>query len=142
MAESEGISRTGQFASLALAEPASSYRASSDSSSAPAQAKPTPFPTTEAQTPKAASGATDVQTVQPSTQEIQAAIDRANVNLSSSDRVLDYRVDAATGIHIAVIRNSQTGAVLQQIPGADILALARMLADWAPGKHMLLDLIA
>jgi len=32
--------------------------------------------------------------------------------------------------------------VLQQMPGANIIALARMLADWAPGKHMLLDLIA
>jgi uncharacterized FlaG/YvyC family protein len=66
----------------------------------------------------------------------------ANANLASSDRVLDYRVDVATGITIALIRNSQTGAVLQQIPGANIIALARMLAEWSPGKHMLLDLIA
>jgi uncharacterized FlaG/YvyC family protein len=51
-------------------------------------------------------------------------------------------VDAVTGISITTIRNSQTGVVVQQIPGADIIALARMLADWSPGKHMLLDLIA
>jgi uncharacterized FlaG/YvyC family protein len=55
---------------------------------------------------------------------------------------LDYRVDAVTGISIATIRNSQTGVVVQQIPGADIIALARMLAEWSPGKHMLVDLIA
>jgi uncharacterized FlaG/YvyC family protein len=79
---------------------------------------------------------------QPTTQEIDSAIAAANANLASSDRVLDYRVDAATGISIAMIRNSQTGAVLQQMPGANIIALARMLAEWAPGKHMLLDLIA
>jgi len=51
-------------------------------------------------------------------------------------------VDAATGISVATIRNSQTGVVLQQIPGTNILALAKMLAGWSPGKHMLLDLIA
>ena len=81
-------------------------------------------------------------TKQPTTQEIDAAVAAANANLSSSNRQLDYRVDAATGISIAMIRNSQTGVVVQQIPGADIIALARLLAEWAPGKHMLLDLIA
>jgi uncharacterized FlaG/YvyC family protein len=79
---------------------------------------------------------------QPTTQEIDAAVAAANANLSSSSRQLDYRVDAATGISVAMIRNAQTGVVLQQIPGADIIALARMLAEWSPGKHMLLDLIA
>jgi flagellar protein FlaG len=78
----------------------------------------------------------------PSPQDIQSAVDKANDNLSGSNRVLDYRVDAATGLSIATIRNSQTGVVLQQIPGADIIALAKMLAGWSPGKHMLLDLMA
>jgi uncharacterized FlaG/YvyC family protein len=79
---------------------------------------------------------------QPGTDEINTALAAANANLSNSNRTLDYRVDAVTGISIAMIRNTQTGAVVQQIPGADIIALARMLADWEPGKHMLLDLIA
>jgi uncharacterized FlaG/YvyC family protein len=67
---------------------------------------------------------------------------RANANLASSNRVLDFRVDAATGLSIAMIRDAQTGAVVQQIPGADVIALAQMLADWSPGKHVVLDLIA
>jgi uncharacterized FlaG/YvyC family protein len=79
---------------------------------------------------------------QPTSAEISDAIAAANANLSSSNRTLEYRVDAATGISIATIRNSQTGVVLQQIPGTNIIALARMLAGWSPGKHMLLDLIA
>jgi uncharacterized FlaG/YvyC family protein len=79
---------------------------------------------------------------QPTAAEVSDAIAAANANLSSSNRSLEYRVDAATGISIATIRNSQTGVVLQQIPGANIIALARMLAGWSPGKHMLLDLIA
>jgi uncharacterized FlaG/YvyC family protein len=77
-----------------------------------------------------------------SAQDIQSAVDKANDNLANSNRQMSFRVDAATGLTIATITNSQTGAVLQQIPGADIVALARMLADWSPGKHMLLDLIA
>ena len=83
-------------------------------------------------TPATASAATD----------LQAALAHANANLASSNRVLDYRVDAATGLTIAMIRNAQTGAIMQEIPGADVIALAHMLADWSPGKHILLDLIA
>jgi uncharacterized FlaG/YvyC family protein len=78
----------------------------------------------------------------PSAADVDKAVAAANANLSSSNRTLDYRVDAVTGISIATIRNSTTGVVVQQIPGADIIALARLLAEWAPGKHMLLDLIA
>jgi flagellar protein FlaG len=74
--------------------------------------------------------------------EINNAVAAANANLASSNRTLEYRVDAATGISVAMIRDSQTGVVVQQIPGADIIALAKMLQDWSPGKHMLLDLIA
>lgn len=79
---------------------------------------------------------------QPAAADVQAAVARANANLASSNRVLDYRVDAATGLSIAIVRNAQTGALVQQIPGADIIALAQMLAKWSPGKHLLLDLIA
>jgi uncharacterized FlaG/YvyC family protein len=43
---------------------------------------------------------------------------------------------------VATIRDSRTGAVVQQFPGADSLQLAQMLADWSGGKNALLDLIA
>lgn len=79
---------------------------------------------------------------QPSEQEIQAAIKQINEHLASVNRVLDFRVDAATGLTIATIRNAQTGAILQQIPGTDMMHLAQMLADWAPGRNVLVDLIA
>ena len=125
----EEISASGQFPALNSADFATPYQAPN---SAPRQ---TVGATSAAQTVKEAAK-------QPSAQEISDAVAAANLNLASSDRTLDYRVDAVTGISIATIRNSQTGVVLQQIPGADIIALARMLADWAPGKHMMLDLIA
>jgi uncharacterized FlaG/YvyC family protein len=137
MAEEE-ISATGQFPALNSAGFATSYQTPDGSASQKADASAADK---VAATPAVVAGAAPV-TKQPTTQEIEAAVAAANANLSSSNRQLDYRVDAATGISIAMIRNSQTGVVLQQIPGANIIALARLLADWAPGKHMLLDLIA
>ena len=130
----EEISASGQYPALGSADLSTSY----PPSEATARARVSPAPAAQAV------AATDAarSAKQPTAQEIDSAIAAANANLASSNRELDYRVDAATGISIAVVRNSQTGAVLQQIPGADIIALARMLADWAPGKHMMLDLIA
>ena len=136
MAEEE-ISSTGQFTALNSADVAASYQASNSA------ARPAASPASASQTVASPAAADAVKPAkQPTTQEINSAISAANANLASSNRELEYRVDAATGISIALIRNSQTGVVVQQIPGADIIALARMLADWAPGKHMLLDLIA
>lgn len=130
----EDISSTGQFAGLNSSDPVPAYQPPEVATRPAAAASAARLPVSAnipAQTGKP-----------PSSEEVAGALAAANANLSSSDRVLEYRVDAATGISIATIRNSQTGAVLQQIPGTDIVALARMLADWAPGKHMLLDLIA
>ncbi len=130
----EGISTTGQFPALNSTDFATSYQTPNTAPRQIVSATPTVQTVNESATSQPAK--------QPSDQEITAAIATANINLASSDRKLDYRVDAVTGISIATIRNSQTGVVVQQIPGADIIALARMLADWEPGKHMLLDLIA
>lgn len=135
MAEEE-ISASGQYPALGSADLSSAYQA-------PEAARQQLGATPASQPAASASAAVTAPPAKPpTTQEIDSAVAAANANLASSNRVLDYRVDPATGISIAMIRNSQTGAVVQQIPGANILALARMLADWAPGKHMLLDLIA
>lgn len=137
----EEISATGQVPALSSADFATSYQAPN---SAPRQSVGATSTAQSVNESAAAATATAVSqpAKQPSAQEISDAVAAANVNLASSNRTLDYRVDAVTGISITTIRNSQTGVVVQQIPGADIIALARMLADWAPGKHMLLDLIA
>jgi flagellar protein FlaG len=78
----------------------------------------------------------------PTDREVQTAVTQANKNLATYNRVLNFHVDAGTGLSIATIRNAQTGAVLQQIPSPDMLKLAQMLADWAPGKNLQLDLLA
>jgi uncharacterized FlaG/YvyC family protein len=82
------------------------------------------------------------QAKQPTDTEVLAAVSRANDNLASYNRVLYFGVDAGTGLSIATIRNAQTGAVLQQMPSPDMLKLAQMLADWAPGKTLQIDLLA
>ncbi len=133
----EDISRTGQFAGLSSPDPVPAYKPP-EVSTRPASAAGS----SGAESAARSAGSVPPPAKRPSAEEINSALAAANANLASSDRTLEYRVDAATGISVAMIRNSQTGAVLQQIPGADIIALARMLADWAPGKHMLLDLIA
>jgi uncharacterized FlaG/YvyC family protein len=136
MAE-EDISSTGQVPALGSADYSASYQTPAS------DARQSVGGTPATQVAAGAGVASAAQPAKPpTTREVASAIAAANVNLASSNRVLDYTVDAATGISIAMIRNSQTGAVLQQMPGANIIALARMLAEWAPGKHMLLDLIA
>ncbi|MBV9913876.1 MAG: flagellar protein FlaG [Sinobacteraceae bacterium] len=107
----------------------------------PAPASPAPA-AAEVSAPATNTHSATAPIKQPAAADVQAAVARANANLASSNRVLDYRVDAATGLTIAIVRNAQTGALVQQIPGADIIALAQMLAEWSPGKHVLLDLIA
>jgi len=160
----EEISSSGQYRALSSTDFASSYQ-SSDGSARQGTNAPGVAPTaasaasstasvagsasasqvaasTSSAATAASAAAASKSTNAPSAQDIQSAVDAANANLSSANRVLDYRVDAATGLTIATIRNSQTGVVVQQIPGADIIDLAKMLAGWSPGKHMLLDLIA
>jgi flagellar protein FlaG len=134
----EEISASGQFPVLNSTDFASSYRAP-EGTTPQAGASASTAAETVSQTTAAAAAQ---PTQQPSAAQVSNALTAANANLASVNRTLDYRVDAVTGISIATIRNSQTGVVVQQIPGADIIALARMLAEWSPGKHMLVDLIA
>ena len=133
----EEISSTGQFIAYAPTDDAVPYGTSG--STVPQSVRAPPAKTALPESVPSVSG---VNSAKPTTQEIESAIAAANANLASAHRLLDYQVDPATGINIALIRNSQTGELVQQIPGADLLALARMLAAWTPGKHMLLDLIA
>lgn len=79
---------------------------------------------------------------QPSAQQLQSDLDKVNAKLASSDRVMQMQVDRASGLTIVTVRNSQTGEVLQQFPGSDAVHLAQMLAAWASGKNVLVDLIA
>ena len=140
---SEEISATGQFPTLNSTDFATSNQTPNVASRQSVAASSAVQTVDAAATASAAAAAVATQPAKPPTaEEINSAIAAANANLASADKTLDYKVDAVTGISITTIRNSLTGAVVQQIPGANIIALARMLAEWSPGKHMLFDLIA
>jgi uncharacterized FlaG/YvyC family protein len=79
---------------------------------------------------------------QPSAQEIQSSLAQVNERLATVGRVMTLNVDAGSGLTVATIRDSQTGEVLEQFPSTDSIHLAQMLAGWASGKNILLDLIA
>ena len=79
---------------------------------------------------------------QPPPQEIQNSLAQVNQRLAAINRVMSLNVDAGSGLTVATIKDSQTGAVLEQFPGTDSIHLAQMLASWASGKNILLDLIA
>ena len=100
------------------------------------QAYPAPARTTEA------AQAESVLTMPPSSEDVQAALQRINEHLASVNRVIQLQVDTQTGLTIATVRNSNTGEVLQQYPAEDSLHLAQLLASWSHGGNILLDLIA
>jgi len=116
---------------------------------APQPIPPVRPPQRPAPSPSAATGGGSPGNVAPSrptpaqaAASLQESVDRLNARLASSNRVVQLRVDAETGITIAEIMNSSTGEVMQQIPGADMVHLAEMLSAWAHGKNVLIDLIA
>ncbi len=78
----------------------------------------------------------------PSPETLQEAVQQINERLAGLNRALELRVDPGTGLTAAVIRNAQTGELLQQIPAEDGIQLAKMLSAWSHGDSVLLDLIA
>ncbi len=92
-------------------------------------------PSAEGSGTAGAAGAAGAETLQQAVQQI-------NEHLAFLNRALELRVDADTGLTVAVIRNVQTGELLQQIPAEDPAQLAQMLSAWSRGGSVLLDLIA
>lgn len=110
-----------------------------------APARPPQRPSASAAaTPGTASsdGAPALSSATQAAASLQESVDRINARLASSNRVVQLRVDASTGITIAEVINSATGQVVQQIPGSDVVHLAQMLSAWGHGKNVLVDLIA
>ncbi len=78
----------------------------------------------------------------PSPQTLQSAVKQINAHLAQVNRTLELRTDSGTGLTVAVIKNAWTSEILQQIPIEDSVQLAQLLAAWADGGNVLLDLIA
>jgi len=94
-----------------------------------ANAQPAAAPT------KAAARPASAQTLKPqapaskaqlSTPDIQQVAKRIDSYLKSVSRSLEFRVDAASGRTIVSVRDSQTGDLIRQIPGEEVLRLAEL----------------
>jgi flagellar protein FlaG len=72
-------------------------------------------------TPKAAP-----VTVTPS---IEAVAQRLETYMKSVARSLEFRVDAGSGRTVISVRDSDTGELIRQIPGEEVLRLAQMAED-------------
>jgi len=125
------VEEIGAIGAIGSGDPGST--ATLPASAAVRPSKPAP-PRAPTQAPPRAS--------QPPPSQIQADLAKVNAKLASSDREMQTQVDRATGLTIVTVKNSQTGEVLQQFPGMDSVHLAQMLAAWASGKNILVDLIA
>ncbi len=77
-----------------------------------------------------------------SPETLQSAVQQINARLAGLHRALELGQDPETGLTVAIVRNTQTGEILQQIAGAEDMPLARMLAAWSDGSNALIDLIA
>jgi flagellar protein FlaG len=62
-------------------------------------------------------------------QKIEAVAQRLESYLRSVSRSLEFRVDSASGKTVVTVRDSQTGDLIRQIPGDEVLRLAEMAED-------------
>jgi uncharacterized FlaG/YvyC family protein len=88
-----------------------------------------------------ASGTMQVPQQSPDTAatELQKIIDTVNAKWLSAGKSLRLSVDTPSGHSIVVVRDTQTGAVVQQIPSEGLLRMASTLGTYS---HLLLDLTA
>jgi flagellar protein FlaG len=65
----------------------------------------------------------------PSEQRVQHAAERIEAYLKSVSRALEFRVDAGSGRTVVSVRDAETGDLIRQIPGDEVLRLAEMAED-------------
>jgi flagellar protein FlaG len=77
------------------------------------------------------------QAAPPSLQQAASAAVEANRWLAEKGSELTLEFDDAVGRTVFRLVDSQTGAVVRQIPSEEVLAIARALADDAPSGALL-----
>lgn len=77
------------------------------------------------------------QTASPSLQQAASAAVEANRWLAEKGSELTLEFDDAVGRTVFRLVDSQTGAVVRQIPSEEVLAIARALAEDAPSGALL-----
>jgi flagellar protein FlaG len=87
-----------------------------------APAKPAPKPVEQSTTSEA----------------VKAAAEQIASFLKDSTRELEFRLDEGSGQMVVTVRDATTGDVIRQIPGEEVLRLARVLKE---GSALLADVM-
>ena len=66
------------------------------------------------------------------TEAVKASARQIESFLRSSGRELEFRVDDDSGMTVVSVRDPQTGDLIRQIPGEEVLRIARALDNATP----------
>ena len=75
-------------------------------------------------------------------ERVRQAARQLDAWLKGSARTLEFRVDDSTGRIVVTVHDAQTNEVIRQIPGEEVLRLARSLQRTAESSSALLDQLA
>jgi flagellar protein FlaG len=101
-----------------IAQSSTLPRQAQDATAVKAVAAPAPAPVAQSR-PAAA----------PTMDQVRAASEQIEKYLKSSGRALDFHVDSDSGLVVVVVRDSESGDVIRQIPSEEALRLAQSLGD-------------
>lgn len=71
--------------------------------------------------------------------DVQRAAEQIRSYLSSNQRALQFRLDESSGRHVMTVTNPETGEIIRQIPGEEVLQMAAAIQG---GGTRLLDALA
>ncbi len=74
----------------------------------------------------------------PTSEQVKAVVEQIDSYLKAASRELQFQVDDESGEIIVRVRDPATGEVIRQIPGEEVLRMARALQEKPP---VLLDLV-
>lgn len=96
-----------------------------------AKASPAVPRTPELELPKKAVLAAPETTFDPKQMQarLQEAVDQLNEQLSRNDTALRFGIDNRISRFVVTVRSSESGEVVRQIPGEDILRVAHKIED-------------
>ena len=89
--------------------------------------KPLPASTTPSLAVAAARTVPKAVSVQPAVPDLDKLIDKLREQIGTIGQQIEFSVDDSSGKAVLRVIDSQTNAVLRQIPGEEVLAIARAL---------------
>ena len=97
------------------------------------KSEPAPAP---AESGKELPPAGNAQPVEVQPIDLSGAVRQIETYLSSSQRALSFRVDESSGRPVMTVTNPETGEVIRQVPGDEVLKMAAAIDS---GSARLLD---